>query len=459
MMLRLILLLLASIFCIPAWSDDVMEKVIADIRQDIEHSIKSLNARRQAITTEKTELLKKVNTLEKQNAEVLAQCSDLKKAEALKKNSLQANREKLAGQQRELEQIHLASLDFRRSFEMTMTCLDAGIYAQGMKGLDERLALSAESTLPAATAELLGKMLEFCQLHTHPAFKKGAVRDADGHECIGVYAHMGPIVLFSNGRDRHGLVLQGGRTFPQLHEDLSGKDKAQLQAFFAGQGGIVPVDVSGEKIMRIQAGQKSFVDTLIAGGVVMIPIILIGLIGVILIIIKFMALGKIKIDFDRRLRETMDCIQQGQWEQASTQLKKSGYDFSGILLEGIAHRAQSAELVEELMFDKMALSLPGLEKHIGLLAVFAAVAPLLGLLGTVTGMIQTFQTMTVYGSGNAKMLSGGIAEALITTAGGLIVAIPIMLCHALLNRRVKRIVQEWQRCIMVFVSHSSMKKS
>jgi Biopolymer transport proteins len=83
---------------------------------------------------------------------------------------------------------------------------------------------------------------------------------------------------------------------------------------------------------------------------------------------------------------------------------------------------------------------PGIESGLAVLKIIAAVAPLLGLLGTVTGMIETFQAITIFGAGDPKNMAGGISAALVTTVQGLIVAIPVVLMHTLVNSRAKRIV-------------------
>jgi biopolymer transport protein ExbB len=88
--------------------------------------------------------------------------------------------------------------------------------------------------------------------------------------------------------------------------------------------------------------------------------------------------------------------------------------------------------------------LPRLERGLSMLAIFGAVAPLLGLLGTVTGMIDTFRVITLFGTGDPKLMSGGISEALITTEIGLAVAIPIMLLYTFLRRKVDGIVGEME---------------
>ena len=84
--------------------------------------------------------------------------------------------------------------------------------------------------------------------------------------------------------------------------------------------------------------------------------------------------------------------------------------------------------------------------------MLAAIAPLLGLLGTVTGMINTFHVITSHGSGDPRMMSGGISEALVTTMLGLSVAIPIMLCHTLLSGRVENVIGQMEKKAVAFVN-------
>ena len=85
--------------------------------------------------------------------------------------------------------------------------------------------------------------------------------------------------------------------------------------------------------------------------------------------------------------------------------------------------------------------LPVIQRGLGALSILAAVAPLLGLLGTVTGIIETFQSITLFGTVDPRVMSGGISQALVTTVEGLAVAIPLLLFHSMLSTRSQRIVQ------------------
>jgi len=93
-----------------------------------------------------------------------------------------------------------------------------------------------------------------------------------------------------------------------------------------------------------------------------------------------------------------------------------------------------------------------LERFLPFLAITAATAPLLGLLGTVIGMIKTFQLITIFGTGDAKSLSSGISEALVTTALGLIVAIPVLIVHGALTRMAKRKLGLLEELSVAFVN-------
>ena len=107
--------------------------------------------------------------------------------------------------------------------------------------------------------------------------------------------------------------------------------------------------------------------------------------------------------------------------------------------------AVSREVLESILQEAVLHELPSLQRGLAVLAVMGAVAPLLGLLGTVTGMIETFRIITVFGTGDPKLMSGGISEALVTTELGLAVAIPIMLLHTLLSRRADHILGDMEK--------------
>jgi Biopolymer transport proteins len=123
-----------------------------------------------------------------------------------------------------------------------------------------------------------------------------------------------------------------------------------------------------------------------------------------------------------------------------------------MLRAGAERLGEPKELVEEVMFEKMLETRLRLQAFLPFVALAASAAPLLGLLGTVTGMITTFKLITVFGSGDAKTLSGGISEALITTEFGLIVAIPALLLYAYLSRKSRAVVDAMEKTAVAFLN-------
>ena len=93
------------------------------------------------------------------------------------------------------------------------------------------------------------------------------------------------------------------------------------------------------------------------------------------------------------------------------------------------------------MDDAILKELPDLERGLSTIKVLAAISPMLGLLGTVTGMIETFQAITLFGTGDPKMMAGGISQALITTVLGLVSAIPLILLHSVASGRSKAVIE------------------
>jgi biopolymer transport protein ExbB len=123
-----------------------------------------------------------------------------------------------------------------------------------------------------------------------------------------------------------------------------------------------------------------------------------------------------------------------------------------VLLAALDQPGLAKDELEERLYERMLTQVPSLERFLAVLAVCASAAPLLGLLGTVTGMIHTFRLISVFGTGSAPVLSAGIAEALITTEYGLYVAIPALLMHAYLSRRVRRLVAVAQELAVEYLN-------
>ena len=129
-----------------------------------------------------------------------------------------------------------------------------------------------------------------------------------------------------------------------------------------------------------------------------------------------------------------------------------------ILASGINNAGHGREIMKDSIEESASLVVHELERFLSILSTIANMAPLIGLLGTVLGMIQVFSDIMLFGTGNAAELAGGISQALITTAAGLTVAIPAMIAHRFFERRVESLVvdMEGQATKLVDAMHSDL---
>jgi biopolymer transport protein ExbB len=132
-----------------------------------------------------------------------------------------------------------------------------------------------------------------------------------------------------------------------------------------------------------------------------------------------------------------------------------------VLAAGLMNARNGRQIMKESIEEVASHEIHEMERYLNALGTVAAVAPLMGLLGTVFGMIQVFSEIMIQGTGQANVLAGGISEALITTAAGLVVAIPALICHRILQRRVDEIVvfMEQEAIKLVDVLHGEREVS
>lgn len=182
------------------------------------------------------------------------------------------------------------------------------------------------------------------------------------------------------------------------------------------------------------------ISFLIQGGVVLIPILALSVIAVALIIQKSVYFINIRNRVEDLGAYVIEALQTGKGRAVLSELQRLNCPEARVLLAGLqARRAgQSQELISLHMESIAMRSAEDLEKHVPYLASIANLATLLGLLGTVTGMIVSFLNLKVSGVSDPALLAGGISQALITTAAGLTVAIPSLLFFHIFRQKVNR---------------------
>jgi len=264
--------------------------------------------------------------------------------------------------------------------------------------------------------------------------------DRSGNEITLSVLRLGAFASYACGDEREtcGLLrtLEDGRMIiagPYLDSDqLSG-----LRNMAGGKASVLPLDLDGSLINRAPVEGAGFADWLESGGMFIIPIIIVGILGILLILERVVYLVRTTAP-PSTVRQTLTHLENGDLQAARQLLSAANTPTSRVLLAGLDAMGKSEEQRDAAMESALLTEAPRLERSLSLLAAMAGVAPLLGLLGTVSGMILTFNTISSTGTSNPRLLSGGISEAMITTQLGLMVAIPLLLAHAWLRRWVQR---------------------
>lgn len=177
-----------------------------------------------------------------------------------------------------------------------------------------------------------------------------------------------------------------------------------------------------------------------AGGWLMIPIILCSIIAAAISVERSWTLRESQIAPRNLLTQVWNWIRNNEFDNQKLRALRSGSPLGQILAAGIANSTLGRDAMKESIEEVASHVVHELERYLNTLGTVAAISPLLGLLGTVIGMIKVFAAIRIEGAGNAAVLAGGISEALITTAAGLTVAIPSLFFYRFFQRKVDELV-------------------
>jgi biopolymer transport protein ExbB len=180
------------------------------------------------------------------------------------------------------------------------------------------------------------------------------------------------------------------------------------------------------------------------GGFLMYPIFFSSLLAIAIFFERMFYLKSIKTSTRKFGNRISDLIRKGNINFAISACRKNISPISQIILAALLKHGSSRDEIKEVIEDTARQEVTILERNLPILATIANIAPLLGLLGTVFGMIKAFQVVSVVGVGNPEALAGGISEALLTTAFGLSVAIPTIVAYNYLAHRVDRQIKEME---------------
>ena len=247
----------------------------------------------------------------------------------------------------------------------------------------------------------------------------------DGHQATATVTRLGAAGAAVEAPA--ALVAPFGEGWRQVGPAIPGPARA----------GWIPVDVTGKLAAQTGAAPRTLWRKLADGGWFVIPILATGLIATLLVLERLLSFHRERGD-DELGRAVVASVAAGDLAAAQRLLVGQGTPAACVLGAGLAVFARGFEARAAALGEAILAQTPRIERSLTVLGMLAAIAPLLGLLGTVSGMIRMFQVLSAHGTGNPKLLSGGISEALITTQLGLLVAVPVLFAHALLARRAER---------------------
>ena len=297
-------------------------------------------------------------------------------------------------------------------------------------------ALEQVFTLAAA------RLGEASQLHAAP----GSFFLPDGAQVEGTVLRLGEVAAWGQSERGSGVLSPAG----DGRLSLVDPQPELVSALLAGQAPAATplVLFEGSEKALAEARAKTWEDVLRAGGPIGYLILVMG--GLTLGVVLFRAQLLLRQpSADALLDGVAPLLAQGRQAEALAMLPRK--HAAGRLLASILERGGGREALEEAAAQSLLRETPALERLGGAILVIAAVAPLMGLLGTVTGMITTFDVITELGTGDPKMLSGGISEALVTTEFGLFVAIPGVLLGNALTSRTEAMLAELERAALRLV--------
>lgn len=296
-------------------------------------------------------------------------------------------------------------------------------FAQSM-GSSSKLASIEE--IEQLWFELQREMTESGKVHK---FSREVVA-ADGSKAQQEVIRVGGFNLISNGKYLEYVDETG--SVAELIRQPSSRALGTAADLTASNGQAVAfsLDPTGGSIISLLVQAPNTQERVDQGGSVGYVIIAIGLIGLLIALERFIALFLVGNKVKRQLK---------------TDVASDDNPLGRVMLVKDQNKDADTETLELKLSERILAEVPKLTSRLTMIKIISVVAPLIGLLGTVTGMINTFQAITLFGTGDPKLMAGGISQALVTTVLGLVVAIPMVFISTLLNTRSRGIINILQQ--------------
>ncbi len=408
-----------------------LEDLLKMVQQDKIAESKEHKQREAQFRKEKSQQQSLLNQAKKTREDEEARSARLEQTYAKQELDVTAKRKQLQERLGSLKELfgHLTSTagDLRSSMETSLVSAQYPNRGDFLDGLIERMnsgtQLPSLEEIERLWAEVMretvegGKVVKF----------SGTVITPSGEQLTQDIVRIGTFNLLSDGK--YLEYIPKGEKIAELTRQPAGYEAAAMALQNATEGftkvGIDPTGPSGGSYLAALINSPSLEERWHQGGLVGYIITGVGAFAMLLALWRFIVLAGMTSKVNSQLKS-----KTANTNNPLGRILKVAEDNKGLDGETLELKLEEAVLKER----------PSIESGLNLLKIISAVAPLLGLLGTVTGMIITFQAITIFGAGDPKAMAGGISGALVTTVLGLVVAIPTVLMHTLVNGRAKRIL-------------------
>jgi biopolymer transport protein ExbB len=445
--------------CVIAFSAEAQQEADFSAQEErmdarLEGVLSELAVERERIAREKLPLSRSVAALEAEVAELRRERDRFQKVQDSNTIDLASLTKQVDGLEDQEEFLESRLDEFARDFEGRLHIAELPTYESltaAAKLANQNVSLEPEQRRAAKVSVVKAALERLRNQIGGQRFQGEAL--VDGRLRSGQFVGVGPTVFFvTDERDGAGLVEAQLNAADPVMIPLPPDFAGGLADAAATGRGLLPLDPTLGKALKVEKARKTVGQYVADGGLVGYVIIGLGVAALLLTSFKALEIVRFRVAGHEQVDAILEDLAEGS--QAAAAKRAGGIEgIAGEMLSiGVEHAAEGRGVLEELLFERVLRVRPTLERFLPFLAITAAAAPLLGLLGTVIGMINTFQLITIFGTGDAKSLSSGISEALMTTALGLVVAIPTLILHGALSRLAKRKLGLLEELSVAFVN-------
>ena len=435
-----------------AASAQTLSDVKEGARTDLSQALDELAALRKEIRQEKVPLAKKRRTLQSEVDQLRREAREAGSARDSADLRLEQLQNRIEGREEEIQYASNLLDEFIRGMQSRIHVSEVARYEPRLvEILNEAEEAGEDPSSVGTMARGVAVGLERAKDILGGTVFGGEAVTPDGEFVEGEFALIGPLAYF--GADASGgIVLRGESMRPSVAPVPETDVAGAVAALASGESAEVPVDATLGNARAIEQTKETLVEHVRKGGIWIIPILGFALASISIALFKALELYSIRMPDEGVVQKITRLLGEGKKEEATKEASNLPGPAGEMLRTGIRHSEEPVTLLEELCMEKVLETQPKTQRLLAFIGTTAAVSPLLGLLGTVTGMINTFKLITIFGTGDARNLSSGISEALVTTEFGLIVAIPALILHALLSRRANGLLATMEKQAIAFVN-------